>query len=258
MDQVTCALGREGRLIAIRCRPCDVLGHPALPSGAALFGIHSGVKHSVGGSRYTRARVAAFMGLKMIRALAPDLSLELLCDLEPPTLRQRFYSRLPGRVPGRQFLDEYGETDDPVTRVDPEESYPVRGAVEHAVYENDRVERFMALLGEAERKPTALIKAGRLMYASHWSYGNRIGLGSRETDLLVRLAREAGPAAGIYGAKITGGGSGGTVALLTTPDARPAVESTAAEYGSRTGRAAEVLEGTSPGAVAWGVRVVTV
>jgi galactokinase len=63
MDQVTCALGQAGRLIAIRCRPCEVLDHPALPEGAALFGIHSGVKHSVGGSRYTRARVAAFMGL---------------------------------------------------------------------------------------------------------------------------------------------------------------------------------------------------
>ena len=51
------------------------------------------------------------------------------------------------------------------------------------------------------------------MYESHASY-SACGLGSDGTDRLVALAREAGPARGIYGAKITGGGSGGTVALL--------------------------------------------
>ena len=45
------------------------------------------------------------------------------------------------------------------------------------------------------------------MYASHWSYGRRIGLGAPETDLLVRLAREAGPCAGIYGANAIVGAS---------------------------------------------------
>ena len=46
----------------------------------------------------------------------------------------------------------------------------------------------------------------------------RIGLGCEETDLLVELGRDAGPDKGIYGAKITGGGSGGTVAFLTYGD----------------------------------------
>ena len=49
------------------------------------------------------------------------------------------------------------------------------------------------------------------MYQSHASY-RRCGLGSDGTDLLVDLARAAGVERGIYGAKITGGGSGGTVA----------------------------------------------
>jgi L-arabinokinase len=144
-----------------------------------------------------------------------------------------------------------------VTRIDPTESYPVRGAVEHAVYENHRVQRFMERLEQAARNPRALEAAGRLMYASHWSYGHRIGLGAPETDLLVRLARQTGPAGGIYGAKITGGGSGGTVALLTASDARPAIEAIAAEYRNRTGQAAEVLEGTSPGAVQSGLASAT-
>ena len=146
--------------------------------------------------------------------------------------------------------------DDAVTRVDPAESYLVLGAVEHAVFENHRVQRFIELLARAEQDPRALEKAGRLMYASHWSYGHRIGLGARETNLIVSLARQAGPAAGIYGAKITGGGSGGTVALLAAPDARPTVEAIAAEYARSIGRMPEILEGTSPGAIASGVQTV--
>src|SRR5207244_12405112 len=110
-----------------------------------------------------------------------------------------------------------------------------------AVYENHRVQQFIDQLDRARRNPKALEQAGRLMYASHWSYGHRIGLGAAETDLLVRLAREAGPAAGIYGAKITGGGSGGTVALLTGNNARPTVEAIAEEYARRTGLTPQTL-----------------
>ena len=54
------------------------------------------------------------------------------------------------------------------------------------------------------------------MYESHASYG-RCGLGSRGTDRLVALVKSAGPAAGLYGARITGGGSGGTVAISAGP-----------------------------------------
>jgi galactokinase len=242
MDQVTCALGRPGRLLAIRCRPCEVMGHLPIPPGTAFFGINSGVKHSVGGSRYTRARVAAFMGLKLIRQSGVGTKLDCLCDLDPEGLRREYYELLPARLSGSDFVRKYGETDDPVTRVDPVETYSVRGAVEHAVYENARVLRFKSLLEQNPVEPHLLTRAGQLMYGSHWSYGRRIGLGAAETDLLVRLAREAGPTAGIYGAKITGGGSGGTVALLTNESARPMVEQISVEYARRTGREPEVLE----------------
>ena len=85
------------------------------------------------------------------------------------------------------------------------------------------------------------------MYESHASY-SACGLGSDGTDRLVALARAAGPARGIHGAKITGGGSGGTVALLADASAGDAVRAIAREYSDQTGRAAYVFEGTSPGA----------
>jgi L-arabinokinase len=85
------------------------------------------------------------------------------------------------------------------------------------------------------------------MYESHASY-SACGLGSDGTDRLVALARAAGSARGIYGAKITGGGSGGTVALLADASAGDTVRAIAHAYAGETGRDAHVFEGTSPGA----------
>jgi galactokinase len=86
-----------------------------------------------------------------------------------------------------------------------------------------------------------------LMYESHASY-SACGLGSDGTDRLVALARAAGPLRGVHGAKITGGGSGGTVALLTDTGAGGAVRGIARQYAEETGRDAYVFEGSSPGA----------
>ena len=94
---------------------------------------------------------------------------------------------------------------------------------------------------------------GELMYGSHASY-SACGLGSDGTDLLVELVREAGPAAGLFGAKITGGGSGGTVAILGRADAGPAVAEIARRYHEQTGREPYVFAGSSPGACQFGVR----
>jgi L-arabinokinase len=85
------------------------------------------------------------------------------------------------------------------------------------------------------------------MYESHASY-SACGLGSAGTDRIVQLARDAGPARGIHGAKITGGGSGGTVALLCDATAGDAVRTIAAQYAGEAGRRAHVFEGSSPGA----------
>jgi L-arabinokinase len=88
---------------------------------------------------------------------------------------------------------------------------------------------------------------GELMYRSHDSY-DACGLGSTGTDLLVDLARTAGEQEGIFGAKITGGGSGGTVAILARQDAVDRVHRIAEDYAEETGREPYVFEGTSDGA----------
>ena len=65
--------------------------------------------------------------------------------------------------------------------------------------------------------------------------------------------RAAGPQRGVFGAKITGGGSGGTIAVLGTREAVGCVREIAARYGAETGRTANVFTESGPGAAETGV-----
>jgi galactokinase len=89
------------------------------------------------------------------------------------------------------------------------------------------------------------------MYESHASY-SACGLGSQGTDLLVDLVRARGRKNGLYGAKITGGGSGGTVAILGRREAGRAVNEIASAYAMKTGRNPIVFGHSSPGAAGFG------
>ena len=92
---------------------------------------------------------------------------------------------------------------------------------------------------------------GKLMYESHESY-SACGLGSRGTDLLVEMVQIAGAERGLFGAKITGGGSGGTVAVLGNRDAEGALKDVAQRYAAITGHQPYVFGGSSPGSAAFG------
>lgn len=261
MDQVTCALGESGKLLALRCQPCDVLGPHQMPPGAKLFGISSRVEHRISGDAYTTARVSAFMGLKIIltemekRGMPIEEKDHYLCNISPRTYRNEFRDALPDSIKGSEFLELYGETTDTVTRVERDKTYNVRLGTEHPIFENHRVETFIECMERARAGDhTALFEAGGLMYASHLSYSRNCGLGCKETDLLVRLVRERGPQQGLYGAKITGGGSGGTVVILADRIAEPTVREIAADYENRTGSTPDIFDGTSPGAYAFGAR----
>ena len=157
---------------------------------------------------------------------------------------------------GQAFLDQYGSTVDTATRVEPGVTYHVRQACDHHVLEARRVRNFVqyleaaaALPSDSNQRKRELDKAGHLMYASHLSYTNDALLGAPECDMLVDMVR-ARESAGLYGAKITGGGSGGTVAILAddSPKATQAIEDIMSDYKTQTGHEPEAYFGTSPGA----------
>jgi galactokinase len=268
MDQITSALGHADHLLALLCQPAEVQQFLRLPDEVAVWGIDSGVRHAVSGSDYTLVRTGAFMGYRIIAHLAGLRPVEsaqadvarfddphwhgYLANLAPAEFDTRFAAHLPETMRGDEFLRCYGATTDRVTRVDPQRLYAVRRPTAHPVYENARVRRFAELLARPADRAT-LTQMGALMYASHESY-SACGLGSAATDRLVALVREAEPAAGLYGAKITGGGSGGTVAVLGRRDAEPTVAELARRYAQEAGRGGYVFRGSSPGACPFGVQ----
>ncbi len=263
MDQVTAALGEDRALLALRCQPHTMEGIISIPEGFRFVGIHSNVKHSVGGSRYTDTRIGAFMGHKIILTVLrarKDPFDGYLARISPDEYNARYRRFLPSRITGAEFLKRYGDTVDPVTRIDPGKIYAVRSRTEHPIYENHRVEQFRRMLQsqpECGNMDRGMVRLGRLMYASHWSYGNRCGMGSSETDLLVNLVRKAGPDKGLYGAKITGGGCGGTVAVLASEGTEILLQQILAQYAEQTGREPRLFAESSPGAQSAGIYTFT-
>jgi galactokinase len=168
---------------------------------------------------------------------------------------ERVAAHVPEETSGAEFLGHYGGTSDTVTTVRPERRYRVRAATAHPVYERRRAETFRQVLLDS-RGDASGVRLGALMYESHASYG-RCGLGSRGTDRLVELVQSAGLAGGLYGARITGGGSGGTVAVVGRPDASPTIAHIADQYERETGHRPYVFAGSSPGVAAVGAQVVT-
>lgn len=266
MDQMTAACGERDKLLALLCQPAELDGQVSLPASLEVWGIDSGIRHDVGGADYASVRAGAFMGYRVIADLAglattrtADGCVQIhdpkwqgyLANLTPSEWESTLRDAVPEVIDGDDFLRRYGGTTDSVTRVQPTRRYAVRQATAHPIYEHHRVRLFRVLLEAGASEEEKRLLLGELMYQSHASYG-ACGLGSEGTDLLVTLVREAGPNAGLYGAKITGGGSGGVVAVLARAGARGAVDAIAREYQRLTGRVAIVLGGSSDGAGRFG------
>lgn len=224
MDQLSSAYGERGALLPILCRP-DLLGEPVrLPRGVVAVGWPSGVKHAVTASPYATARAGAFMGRKLIEQ-ATRRKLAHATQLPPAEVRGLPRGVLPTKITGRTFLARAGGVDDPLSTIEPAKTYAVRAAVLFPVEENFRAEAAVALLrGMTPRSREATLRAlGELLYQSHAGYSS-IGLGCPETDEMVAAVRRLGPAKGFYGARVSGGGSGGTVVVLLQRRALPALK----------------------------------
>ncbi|MEI8198095.1 MAG: hypothetical protein WCI73_19545, partial [Phycisphaerae bacterium] len=210
-----------------------------------------------------------------------------LANLSPVLYRQYFRALLPRRLRGQDFLRTYGELPAGVGGVIvPAYLYHVRAAVDHLITEHDHAENFLQAMEEladpahrhklaGEEREKIQRRAGRLLVASHHSYRLRVELSCREADWLVdhlmagggnedlgdsetgmggMIAESAGgagggPDQGIYGARITGAGGGGTVAVLmrTTPQATDVLLESLTAYQKITGLQLHVQEAGGPG-----------
>jgi len=214
MDQYAAALGEVDAALFLDCRMRE---HETvqMPTDARLVVVDTDVEHELAASAYND-RVAEC-------ATAVDRFDDLL-DRDVSALRD-------------VSATEFEAHADALSR-------PARDRAEHVVRENERVREAAARLREGE-----LNRCGDLLYASHGSLRDLYEVSCDELDAVVGIARETG---GVHGARMTGGGFGGSVVCLVAPDAvARLVAAVEREYPDRTG----VEPGVYPCAVGRGVDI---
>jgi len=271
MDQLAVILGDKDYFVPMLCQPCLPRPLVKLPKTLQLWGIDSGVRHSVAGIEYEAARAATFMGYRWLcefEKLTPKLDESgalprwvepkwngYLANITPSLFHGKYEQRLPEWERGSDFKQRFSDHLDPFTPVRPRVTYPVRAATRYAVEENWRVHTFFSLLS----KPEDMIDAttgqllGELMYQSHVGY-SECGLGSDATDKIVELVRYEQPN-GLLGAKVTGGGAGGTVAILgwNTSKTTKAFHRVVKSYAKWSKQTPYVFQGSSLGCDQFGI-----
>jgi galactokinase len=111
---------------------------------------------------------------------------------------------------------------------------PLGRRVRHVLSENRRVLAAVEALRAGDGART-----GALLFASHESLRDDFEVSVPEVDLIVELARGE---AEVFGARLTGGGFGGSVVMLCATGAGGAVaERIARAYAKRSGRSPAVL-----------------
>jgi galactokinase len=239
-----------------------------IPSGILFFGLDSGVRHAVSGASYSQVRTAAFMAYTvLLRTMGIESAMiekarvsqdwdqlpfkGFLANISLEEFEQQYASKIPETMSGEHFIKDYGSSIDTITVVNPSTEYHLLNAAYHPVRENHRVKRFMELLKQfetSEDRKLILREMGELMLGSHQGYSS-VGLGEPVTQMIVDKVLEHGEDDGVYGARISGGGSGGTVVIIAdTEKGINTVKEIRSFMQKKTGRELYLFSGSSEGA----------
>jgi galactokinase len=214
MDQFVAVYGATGHALMLDCRSLEYQLLP-MPDNFRLVVCNSMVRHELASGEYNRRRGDCEEGVKLLQPHLPEI--RALRDVEVADL-EAWKQVLPSTVYRR---------------------------CRHVVTEDQRVLAAAKALqsGEAER-------FGNLMYESHTSLRDDYEVSCKELDLLVDLASSR---AGVYGARMTGGGFGGcTVNLLRADAADSFKEHISQAYREATGIIPEIYVcEPAQGAQAW-------
>jgi len=180
MDQYISVFGREHSAVEIDCRS---LGHRdvPLPAGITFVAVNTMVKHALAGSAYKERVRECAEAVEGLRLQLPGVA-----SLRDVTVEQ--FESVANVLP-------------PI----------VAKRARHVVTEDDRVERFVAASAAGD-----LELMGRLLVESHRSLQHDYEVSCEELDFLVEAALGI---AGVYGARMTGGGFGGCTVTLLQPEA---------------------------------------
>ena len=213
LDQGVSGFGRKDNLVFIDCRG-PVFSLVPLPAEAQFWIFNTHTKHAlVDGLYATRHREC--------HAAARMLGAECLADVTPEDLA-RFAARVP--------------TDGPADAV------VLLKRARHVVLEIERVGKVVKALRSGD-----LATVGRQLTASHESSRTLFENSTPELDL---LASALASTPHVFGARLTGGGFGGAVMALTTPEfGQIQADAVSAAYAEKFGTRPTVLHArTSDGA----------
>lgn len=196
MDQFSSVLCQQGHLMLLDCRSQEAKMVPLADSGVTVLIINTNVKHELTGGEYAERR-------QQCEEAAKALGVASLRDVTLDILESQ------------------------VTKLDDIHYRRAR----HVVSEIDRTTRAAQAIAVGDWS-----EVGPLMYGSHDSLRDDYEVSCAELDTLVDAARGLGPTAGVIGARMTGGGFGGSaVALVRAAEAQHIAEAICATYVKATG-----------------------
>ena len=205
MDQFTAAMARARHALLIDCRTLHATHIPLDTSEVVVAICDTNVKHELSTSEYNRRREECEQGVGALRAVLP--SIRALRDV------------------GVEEFDRHAP------RVLTE---TIRRRCRHVVTENART-----LAAAESLRRGDLAELGRLMNLSHASLRDDYEVSCPELDALVEIALAL---EGVLGARMTGGGFGGsTVSLVRRAALDDFKEAVAREYARRTGIETTIL-----------------
>ena len=202
MDQFSSVMCRENTLMLLDCRSQAVQLVPFDDPDVSVVIANTNVKHELTGGEYARRRAQC-------EAAAKALGVPLLGDVTGEQLRGAETTLAPTHF----------------------------RRARHVVHE---IERTVAAAEAVRRGDWNSV--GEAMYASHASLRDDYEVSCEELDLLVEIARAIGPAGGVIGSRMTGGGFGGcTVTLVRTSLADAFQREVHRRYREATGIEASVF-----------------
>jgi galactokinase len=200
MDQFVSLFGQAQHALLLDCRSLEFKLLP-LPDIVRLIICNTMVKHELASSAYNERREQCEAGVRVLARFYPNV-----LALRDVTVEQL-----------EQYRNELPEV--------------IYRRCRHVVTENARVIE----AGEALEQHD-LSRFGRLMGESHVSLRDDYEVSADELDLMVELAQEV---EGVYGARMTGGGFGGSTVNLVRKDK-------ADEFRARVAEGYERVTGLKP------------
>ena len=160
MDQISSACGEAGRLLPILCQPAEILRPVAIPPELSVWGIDSGIRHSVGFGSCGSVRAGRIYGLPNDRrngrpeAMADKGYMTImdqkwngyLANITPDEFERDFARGIPKTISGGRFSPSVNGITDTVTQVAPNDIYAVFEPTKHPIYEHARVAKSARLL----------------------------------------------------------------------------------------------------------------